>query len=798
MKLFKRILSWSLVALGAVAALAAGAGYVWLKASLPMTEGHQTVPGLTAETTITRDHDGLVFIRAANSDDGYFALGYAHAQDRMWQMEATRRLGAGRLAEIGGERFIGQDRIMRTLGIYRLAEASLQTLSPAIRAALDAYVRGVNAWLADHAHRAGPEFALFMFRPEPWRAADSMVWPRLMALMLSGNWRREIERGLLAARLAPGALERLTPPYPESAPVTVPAPGRARAQVPPDVGNEATRAAALAAVMPRLPAADTASNAWAVAGARTVSGKPVLANDPHLGFRAPNIWYLARLEIPGLTLAGATAPGVPFHVLGHNGRIAWGMTTTGADSQTVVRETLAPGQPDLYLTPDGPRPFATRKEIIKVRGGHDVTITVRESRNGPIVLTDKEGPLALRSAALRTDDATPAALYAINRARDWASFTTAIARFHSPVQNLVYADTAGHIGFSVAGRVPLRGSGDNGGVLDGRRADHDWQGFIPAAFLPRLHDPDSGRIVNANNRVVGPGYPHRISSYWETPYRAMRALSLLDTNKPHDAAASMHFQNDTLSLAAQELVPIFLRLTPPRASQAQIREWLTAWDGRAERKRPEMLIFTTWFAHLMSAVFADDLGPDYGRFARLRPILIKRVLATDNAWCDDRATPAQIETCPDMLGRAFDTALAELESRFGPDPAQWRWGAAHIARFRNDALDWVPALGRLSRVTIATDGDDFTLNRGTSTLRRGGAGPGSNPNTHVHGAVLRAVYDLADLDNARFAMPVGQSGHFLSPHYADLTRRWRDGDTLRLPARPQGALRILTLTPAQP
>ncbi len=289
MKLFKRILYWSLGGITAVIILAAGAGYTLLRSSLLVTEGRQAVPGLGAETTITRDQNGLVFIRAASTDDGYFALGYAHAQDRMWQMEATRRLGAGRLAEIAGERFIGQDRIMRTLGIYRLAEASLAALAPEVRHALDAYVRGVNAWLDGHAHKAGPEFALFMFRPEPWRAADSFVWPRLMALMLSGNWRREIERGILAARLPPDALGRLFLPYPADAPVTVPASGPDRAESLPPARDTAARAAALAAVMPRLPAADTASNAWAVAGTRTVSGKPVLANDPHLGFRAPNI-----------------------------------------------------------------------------------------------------------------------------------------------------------------------------------------------------------------------------------------------------------------------------------------------------------------------------------------------------------------------------------------------------------------------------------------------------------------------------------------------------------------------------
>lgn len=801
MRKFWRYAIWALAVLVLLGGLGAGGGYLWLRSLLPATEGTVAVLGLGDRARISRDADGLVYIRAETDLDAYFALGYAHAQDRMWQMEATRRLGAGRLAEIGGARFVDQDRTMRRLGVYRLAEAALAPLSAEGRAALDAYVRGVNAWIEKNGHRAGPEFLLLGIRPEPWRAADSLVWARLMALRLSGNWVRDLESLTLRATLPADKVRRLFPPDPPGSPVTVPAPARA-AEARPDHRHAALsqdEAAllrdTLARLLPDMPAADTASNGWAVAGAGTVSGKPVMANDPHLGLRLPNIWYLARIDVPGLTVAGATAPGVPFHVLGHNGHIAWGMTTTGADTQDIVREAAAPGTSDRYLAPDGPSAFVVREEVIRVRGADDVRMTVRESRNGPIVATEGENALALRAAALQPDDATAEALYRINRARDWRAFTAALQNFHSPVQNLIYADTSGRIGFSVAGRIPLRGPGNDGGILDGRERRQDWRGFIPADRLPRLFDPERGVIVNANNRVVGPGYPYLIANRWEAPFRALRAEELLAAPGRHDPGKSRRMQMDAISIAARELTPLFLKMTPPVPDHAEARRLLGDWDGAAARERAGALIFNAWFAYFSHAVFDDDIAGDLDGFNPQRPVLIGRVLREDGRWCDDIRTPDKTETCPEMLSRALDAALAALRGRFGGDVGKWRWGDAHVAALRNPALDWLPVIGFLSRAPVATDGDNFTLNRGTTALRRRGL-DASAPFHHVHGPVLRAVYDLADLDASAFAMPGGQSAHFLSPHYSDLTLRWRDGAYLRLPPDPPAPVRSLILLPA--
>ncbi len=801
-----------MLALAAVLLLiGAGITYLWLRSSLPVTEGSVSVPGLDGPAEISRDPDGLVHIRAQTTNDAYYALGYAHAQDRMWQMDSMRRLGAGRLAEVVGPRVLVQDRLMRTIGLYARSEASLAQLSPETRDALAAYARGVNAWIASRRGALPPEFVLLGFEPEPWRPADSLVWGRLMAWNLSGNWRRQMARARIEAHLGAEAARRLFLPYPEDAPVTVPLTDLAGIAPAVPQGTaldpDALRLLdAMDAALPPAPPRHSASNAWAIAGTHTASGRPLLANDPHLGLRAPNVWYLARIATPDFAVAGATAPGVPFHVLGHNGRIAWGMTTTGADTDDLVVERLDPADPGRYLAPDGPRAFRTREETIRVRGGEDVVLTVRETRNGPVV-SDIAGALSgevppgtvivLRSAMLADGDRSGDALRRINLARSWSDFTAALEFFESPVQNLFYADTDGNIGVSVAGRIPIRGQGAGSGEEPARGDDpaHDWQGFIPAGALPRSYNPGRGTIVNANNRAVGPAYPHLISRDWDEPYRARRIEDQLAVRPRHDVTTSRALLMDVVSYAARDLLPLLMRETPRSAETEELLERLAAWDGRVARDRMEPLLFNAWMERIMVRLFADELGPYAGDFSRVRPRLIQRVIESDTAWCNDVTTEAR-ESCGEMLAAALDDARADLEAQLG-DVANWRWGALHQANLRNLFLDWIPVVGRLTRVTVETDGDDFTVNRGTyRTGRRARYGDG--PFAHVHGATFRGIYDLADLERSLYAMPGGQSGNPLSPRYADLTEGWRDGGFVTLPARPRWPVETLHLVPHPP
>ncbi len=784
--------SWLLrlvLVLAALAVVPAGALW-WLAEEVrPKTEGTIALAGLAAPVSVVRDRYGIPRIVAGNERDAYFALGFVHAQDRFFQMEFMRRVGAGRLSEIVGAPTLKLDRWMRVLGLYRRAEASLKHLSPPVVDSLEAYAAGVNAYLESHSGPVSLELALLFADREKWRPADSLVWARLMGMQLSGNSRTEALRARLLRRLPRERVDQLWPDIARGAPPTIAALGGA------------ALFAGLFADWPAVIAPVTASNVWAVAGSQTETGSPILANDPHLGFRAPGLWYLARIETPTLTLVGATVPGVPLTILGHNGSVAWGMTTTDSDTQDLFVERIDPVDPTRYLTPDGPRPFDVRTERIRVRGGEDVTLTVRATRHGPVIsdvdarmagITDAGHAVALAATALHEDDTTAEAIWRVNRARTWAQFDAALAFFDAPQQNLAYADTRGNIGIVVPGRVPVRRAGDGLYPVPGWTGEHDWTGFIPHGALPRLFNPADGRIVNANHPVVGPGYPHRLGHGSTPPYRAQRIHALLDSGGSRTPAGAGEMQNDAVSLAARDLLPPMLATVEETGSRARALARLRRWDGTMDRRRAEPLIFVAWLRSLTRRLYSDEAGAAFSDLWRLHPVFVRETLKRGDAWCDDIATPAE-ETCRETVGRALDDALAELEEAFGSDPDSWRWGDAHYAHFPHLLFGQLPAVNRLTDIRIASDGGAFTVNRGQHRISRGAA-----PYANVHGAGYRAVYDLSDLDRSLFIQATGQSGHLASPHYSDLTPLWRDGVFLTLgpvAADRAGDTRHLTLTP---
>jgi penicillin amidase len=786
-----RLTYWTLGLVPGLATVVLGAGLVWLRGSLPDLEGNHALPALTAPVEVLRDVDGIVTIRAAEELDAARALGYVHAQDRLWQMDFMRRTGAGRLSEVVGPATLGFDRLMRGLGLYRLAEAGLSHLAPETRALLEAYAEGVNAFIAAPGGPWPPEFHLLRYRPEPWRPADSLVWGRLMAFQLSSNWPDEVRRLRLAGHLTPEQIEALWPSYPPDAPVTL---GRrdisrraAKPALPARASETTLRARPVWDPDEPLPwswAPKTASNVWVLAGARTASGRPILANDPHLPLKAPGLWYLVRIETPELTLAGATAPGVPFLVAGHNGRIAWGFTTTHADTQDLFVEQLSKDEPGHYDTPHGPRPFVLREEVIEVRGHAPETLTVRATRHGP-VLSDlrprlasalPEGQvLALAWPALREDDRTAEALHRLNRARDWPGFLAAMEHFDSPVQNVAYADTSGTIGFIAAGRVPRRSAGDGRSPVPGWSGDYDWQGFVPFAELPMTKNPPEGRIVNANNRVVDEAYPHLIAVDWPGSHRARRIEELLAARDETTLDDSLTLQQDAVSLAARGLLPVLLQAPPGPGRAAEARALLARWDHRMAPDRAEPLIFYAWLAALNEAVFADELGAAFPSFARIQADLLLEVLVERPEWCDDIATEDR-ETCGERIALALTMALDDLEERYGSDIHEWRWGDAHATRFPHPILRHVPLAERFFGFAVEAGGGSYTVNRGGVPL----SGPSEHRFTNVHGPGFRAVYDLADLDQSHFMIATGQSGNPLSQHYGSLVPRWRDGDYLKL------------------
>jgi len=753
-------------------------GWLWMLTSLPKTDGDQAIAGLRSAVEIRRDRNGVPYIKAQTEHDAYVALGYVHAQDRLWQMDFLRRLGAGRLSEILGEPTIGSDRYMRTLGLYRLAQKAVDRLPEDARAAIDAYTQGVNAYL-DSRNGAWPiEFYLLRYRPERWKPADSLVWGRTMGIFLSRNWREEALRARIRQTLGADALPVLFPDYPADGPRTL---------------------AGLGDGLVNPLAAGSASNSWALSGDRTLSQKPLLANDPHLRLRTPSLWYLAQIDWLGGSLAGATVPGVPFMVLGQNSHIAWGFTSAETDVQDLFVEKLDTADPASYRTPEGARPFEARTETIRVRDHADVKLTVRGTRHGPVISdilpylksVALEGHvLALATPALSEDDDTALASYKLIHAENWQQFRDALASWHAPHLNITYADKGGNIGLIAAARIPLRHAGDGALPAEGWTGEFDWTGWIPFADLPQVYNPASGIIANANNPAEPANYPHSMGRPRTSGYRARRLQELLIPVRKADTAAMTPIQNDSVSLAARDLLATLLRTEPRSEEAGRVHALLRGWDGAMARNIPQPLIFMAWLRALGRRLLSDKLGDLYPHYGGLHLQTIMTILERDTGWCDDRTTPKK-ESCDDQVAASLANAIAELSERFGPDLTRWQWGDAHVARFDHSVFGQLPMLGGLFNVTLPADGGPYTLNRGMIS-------PSSDtPYASIHGAGYRAVYDLAVRDRSRFVVSPGQSGNRFSSHYEDMAERWRDGGWIEMKT-PDRESKVLTLKPKRP
>ena len=788
------------MALVVLGVLALGAAYFYLLRSLPKDEGEIRLVGLQKPVEVLRDAYGIPHIRAASLEDAIYALGFVHAQDRLWQMEVSRRTAAGRLAEIFGEPALEADRFLRTLGVRRSAEANFNRLDKETQSLLQTYAAGVNAFIAT-APVMPIEFWLTRAKFEPWTPADSLGWIKMMAWDLGGNWRNELLRMRLSKTLPLSRINELLPPYPGEAPLEITdlkrlyssmekeAPRQARVQrhqrpMPQITGPEAElELHANAAFDPELAAEGLGSNNWVVSGARSVTGKPLLANDPHLGLTAPPVWYFAHITTPDFEAIGGTLPGVPAIVLGRNSHFAWGFTNTGPDVQDLYVERLdGAGN---YLTPDGPKPFMTRNEVIKVKGGQDVHLPVRITRHGPVIsdslrTAQEAAPrghvIAMQWTALREDDLTMQASVKMARAKDWPGFVAALRDYHSPQQNIVYADTQGNIGFVAAGRVPIRKpENDLKGLAPapGWLAKYDWAGFIPYEELPRTQNPSDGMVVTANQRITPRGYPHYITSEWQPPYRANRISELLGALPKHTIASFARIQADVVSLPVKELLPRLDKVTPKSDAGRRALALLAKWDGAMLADRAEPLIASAWWREFSRAIYADELGDSFRGYWLARAEFLTNVLQDKDKqgrWCDNTRTKT-VETCDELLAVTLDAALADLQKRYGEDMAAWRWGAAHVARHEHRPFGRVSWLAPFFDITVPTPGDTYTVNVGRNKLD-----DNARPFANTHAPSLRAIYDLANLENSLYIHSGGQSGNVFSPHYKSLTQAWAKGE----------------------
>ena len=819
-------LGWGLLAGVVLGTAAAGGAFVWLRGSLPQIDGERTLSGLVAPLEVIRDAHGIPHITAGSEEDALFALGFVHAQDRMWQMEMNRRIGEGRLAEVLGSDALDTDRLLRVLGLHHRAKASLGHFRPATNRRIAAYVRGVNAWIETRTGPLPPEFLVLGFEPEPWSAVDSALVPKIMSLDLAREWTRDRMRLRLLKVLPTDRIVDFYTPYRADKPRGV-VPAQVRASSSPawtsraaverplhsaavktpwdglfrtgtagwdgpfpigtaDVDRNASRALPAFA----SPGGHLGSNNWAVDGTRTASGKPLLANDPHLGLTAPSVWYLAHLSWPGVDVVGATLPGMPGVVLGHNGRVAWGFTNTGPDVQDLFVESVDPLDESRYLAPDGWRAFEVRRERIRVKDGEDVVLEVRESRHGPVLGDMEREPgdrdrsdqvLALAWTALREDDLTLQAALGLPHARDWERFVANVRDFHSPQQNITYADVDGNIGFLAPGLIPIRRGhrDERPGTMPrlGWEASHDWQGFVPFEELPRVYNPPGGVIVTANHQVVPDGYPHHLTFEWAGGYRAQRIMERLAEREHHDVASFRVLQQDRTSLFARALLPRLRSVAVPAAGgeiAVRARALLDVWDGSMDPDRPEPLVFHAWVWEFARLVSADELGPHQRDAWGRKGPFVQRVLEERGVWCDDVDT-ASVETCDEMLARALVVAMDRVAGDHGDDPDTWRWGDEHIAIAEHRPFADTP-LAPLFNLSGPAPGSIYAVNAFSFSPLED-----ERPFTATHGPGFRAIYDLADLEHSLFMQSTGQSGNVLSPWYRSFEQGWRGGEYFTIP-----------------
>lgn len=775
--------------------------FFYVRSSLPKTEGEILVRGLSNTITITRDASGVPHIEGTSMADVSFALGFVHAQDRLWQMEMNRRIGAGRLSEVLGSAALSKDKFLRTVGFYQAAEQTYAHLSDETKTLFKAYTEGVNAQLATHRGALPPEFLILNIKPEKWTVTDSLVWMKMMSWDLSKNLWRELERMRLLKTLSPQKVLEILPPYPGDKPQPLP-----------DFtayykASQLDLDKLVAALPPPLPEG-AGSNNWVVDGMRTQSGLPLMANDPHLGLATPSLWYFAHLKTPSFNAIGATLPGLPGIILGRNDHIAWGYTNTAPDVQDLYLEQIDPNDPSRYKTPEGWEPFTQRQETIKIKDEEPVVITVRTTRHGPVisdVLTSTANDLtsnmvlALAWTGLSEKDITPDSAAPMMRAKNWTEFKSAIQSFTSPQQNMVYADVDGNIGFYAPALVPIR-KAEN--LAQGRLpspgwlAEYDWQGFIPFQELPHSYNPPNRQFYSANQKIIGEKYPHFITSDWAAPYRANRIAERLEQEDLHSMETFRDIQSDTYSKMAEDFLIILLTTKPLDELSRKALTQLSIWDGRMTKSAIAPLIFNSWMRTLNKAIYADELGSLFDSYYRQRPLFLKNVLSNFNrqgAWCDNIETQ-YVEVCADILQNSLQEALKDLQSRYGEDMLDWRWGEAHIAHSDHIPFSKVPPLDKLFDIKVPSMGDTYTVNVGRHNIADEKA-----PFTNTHAASIRTIYDFSNLDRSLYIHSTGQSGIFFSPFYDDMAADWSNMKYRLMTTDPkdysENAIEVLTLRP---
>ena len=793
--------------------------YYFASRSLPDYEGTLDVAGISAPVEIVRDNANVPHIFGETDEDVFFALGLAHAQDRLWQMTMLRRTAQGRLSELFGMRTLPIDQLIRRLDLYPLSRSSVDALDARTQAALSAYSDGVNAWISQvnsgARGRGAPEMWVFNHAIAPWQPADSVSIIKLMALQLSSHLEEEVLRARTSLLLSnEDRLNDLLPLTPGAGFAALPNYAALMPDVPTYAPNSRMAFDPISPVVPRALAG--ASNAWAAGVPRSATGSTLLANDPHLGLTAPSIWYLTRLELSSGGVIGGTIPGVPVVMLGRSSDLGWGITSSYLDDQDVYIEEVNPSDASQYRVPNGWANFETRDSIIRIKDAPSVTVQLQWTVNGPVLPPDQYDLATIRPpghvtavawTALSPQDTTIQAAMELMRATSVEAGIAAAEGYIAPSQMLTLADR-NSVGLKLIGHVPNRNPNH---VTEGRMPHYGylpqnrWDGRRPYVENPQWIDPIGGIVGNTNNKIVEAPFPAHISHLWGDSQRVNRWRLLMQAREVHTRDSFIEAQSDTVSYTARSILPLigadlwFTGEAAPEGTSVKLRQdalaLLAEWNGEMNEHLPEPLIYSAWMRALQDRLIRDELGPLSREFTHVEPLFIERVYRDTggaSAWCDVLQSAPQ-ETCSDIARLALDDALIWVGEHHGTALESVRWGNAHEATLDHPVLGEAPVLRWFVNIRQSTSGGDNTLMRGRTS------GVGDDPFLNVHAAAYRGVYDFADPDSSVFITSTGQSGHFLSRYYDDLGDLWRRGEYIPMSLDPAlargGAVGVTMLEP---
>jgi len=758
---------WILIVGGIMAcliAVAAGGGYLWFQhrvtESLPRISGDIRISGIEEPVEIIRDTYGVPHIYAQNEPDLYFAFGYAMAQDRLWQMEFTRRLGQGRLSEIFGPDFVKVDRYFRTL-----TAAGVNREMPAAYAPLvNAFTEGINAYLNTHKDRLPIEFTLLRYEPEAWQSDDYIAAVKVIAWALSAGWKIDLTAGEILKKVGKEKFQDAFPLWPDQAPLIIQSESAVRSLL---ASAAFDTGMSLDGLIP-LPAAG-ASNNWVVSGKKSISGKPILANDTHLPLANPSFWWEVHLVCPTIDASGFAATGLPGIASGQNRHVAWGITNVMVDDVDFYIEKINPENPRQYRYKNRWEDMTARIETIRVKGKDPVRAEILLTRHGPIVTDPKPGsgedPISARWSFTEAVQPVQAGSLLL-KAKNIQEVQEALRYWETPGQNFVFADTEGNIGYWCCASMPVRPRGDGLLPVPGWTGEYEWAGYVPFQDRPHRINPETGFIATANNKVVS-GYPHLISRYWEPADRITRIVQMLTAKGKLSVDDFKEMHRDVTCPQAAELTPRIIQVLEKRFSHPEgdkAREILSGWNFRMDRDSAAACLFEMIYRKLMDNTFKDELGKDlfhkYLETSVFPPRAVRFITKKgDSIWFDDVNTLHEKETMDDIIALSIQQTLSALKETLGRNMADWAWGEIHTLTFehvlgKKKPLDRIFNLG-----PFPVGGNLLTVNKKKYALDK--------PFHVNHGVSMRLIVDLAHMDNSLHILPTGESGQLKSPNYKD-------------------------------